>query len=144
MVSVAQDGDWKITAYLAKKQDNVSKEDADVKSLVDYLKYFNEESAEAGISLGRMNSDETRDQLYNVLSPRGKLWFFRIRCVPLKFLVIAHWNDDGPYALQASKLSFPEIPGFRLAVGKARMTPRRFLPAGIQQAARINKHIRST
>ena len=49
LVSAAQDGDWKITAYLAKKQDNVSKEDADVKSLVDYLKYFNEESAEAEI-----------------------------------------------------------------------------------------------
>lgn len=63
LVSVAQDGDWKITAYLAKKQDNVSKEDADVKSLVDYLKYFNEESAEAGISLGRMNDTDIQKSL---------------------------------------------------------------------------------
>lgn len=63
LVSVAQDGDWKITAYLAKKQDNVSKEDADVKFLVDYLKYFNEESAEAGISLGRMNDTDIQKSL---------------------------------------------------------------------------------
>ena len=63
LVSAAQDGDWKITAYLAKKQDNVSKEDADVKSLVDYLKYFNEESAEAGISLGRMNDTDIQKSL---------------------------------------------------------------------------------
>lgn len=63
LVSVAQDGDWKITAYLAKKQDNVSKEDADVKSLVDYLKDFNEESAEAGISLGRMNDTDIQKSL---------------------------------------------------------------------------------
>jgi len=63
LVSAAQDGDWKITAYLAKKQDNASKEDADVKSLVDYLKYFNEELAEAGISLGRMNDTDIQKSL---------------------------------------------------------------------------------
>lgn len=63
LVSAAQDGDWKITAYLATKQDNASKEDADVKSLVDYLKYFNEESAEAGISLGRMNDTDIQKSL---------------------------------------------------------------------------------
>lgn len=63
LISVAQDGDWKITAYLATKQDNDSKEDADVKSLVDYLKYFNEESAEAGISLGRMNDTDIQKSL---------------------------------------------------------------------------------
>lgn len=63
LISVAQDGDWKITAYLATKQDNDSKEDADVKSLVDYLKYFNEESAEAGISLVRMNDTDIQKSL---------------------------------------------------------------------------------
>lgn len=62
VAAVAQE-DWKITAYLATKQDNASKEDADVKSLVDYLKYFNEESAEAGMALGRMNDTDIEKSL---------------------------------------------------------------------------------
>ena len=63
LVAVVAQEDWKITAYLATKQDNASKEDADVKSLVDYLKYFNEESAEAGIALGRMNDIDIEKSL---------------------------------------------------------------------------------
>lgn len=54
VAAVAQE-DWKITAYLSVKQDSSSKKQPDMKSMIDYLKYFNEESAEAGISLGRMN-----------------------------------------------------------------------------------------
>lgn len=55
LISATTSGDWKITAYLSTKQESSSKEQPDMKSMIDYLKYFNEESAEAGIVLGRMN-----------------------------------------------------------------------------------------
>lgn len=63
LVAATTSGDWKITAYLSTKQESNSKEQPDMKSLVDYLKYFNEESAEAGISLGRMNDTKIQKSL---------------------------------------------------------------------------------
>lgn len=53
LVAAAYSGDWKITSYLSVKQSNDSEKEADMNSLIEYLKYFNEESAEAGIALGR-------------------------------------------------------------------------------------------
>lgn len=55
-VAMAQKGNWKITSFLAVKQEDSSTGEPEQKDLIDYLKYFNEESAEAGISLGNKNS----------------------------------------------------------------------------------------
>lgn len=63
LVAATTSGDWKITAYLSTKQDSSSKEQPDMKSMIDYLKYFNEESAEAGIVLGRMNDTNIQKSL---------------------------------------------------------------------------------
>lgn len=59
-VAVAQKNNWKITSYLSVKQRDESKKEPNKNDLIDYLKYFNEESAEAGVSLGRMDSFDIR------------------------------------------------------------------------------------
>ena len=56
LVSAADKSGWKITSFLSVKQSDMSPNEPNRTDLVDYLKYFNEESAEAGISLGRMES----------------------------------------------------------------------------------------
>lgn len=60
LVAAANKGDWKITAFLSAKQSNDSENEADMDLLIDYLKYFNEESAEAGIVLGRKEDPDIR------------------------------------------------------------------------------------
>lgn len=59
-VASAQKNNWKITSYLSVKQRDESKKEPSKNDLIDYLKYFNEESAEAGVSLGRMDSSDIR------------------------------------------------------------------------------------
>lgn len=59
-VAAAQKNNWKITSFLSVKQRDESKKEPSKNDLIDYLKYFNEESAEAGVSLGRMNSSDIR------------------------------------------------------------------------------------
>lgn len=59
-VAAAQKNNWKITSYLSVKQRDESEKEPSKNDLIDYLKYFNEESAEAGVSLGRMNSSDIR------------------------------------------------------------------------------------
>ena len=58
LVAGAQKGNWKITSFVSVKQSDQSKKQPNQEDLIDYLKYFNEESAEAGISLGRMGSQD--------------------------------------------------------------------------------------
>ncbi|MGN0398553.1 MAG: DUF2194 domain-containing protein [Blautia sp.] len=60
LVAAAEKGNWKITAFLSVKQKDSSLNKPNQDDLVAYLKYFNEESAEAGISLGRMGSSDIR------------------------------------------------------------------------------------
>ena len=60
IMSSAQKGNWKITSFLAVKQSDQSLNEPNQKELIEYLKYFNEESAEAGASLGRMESSDIR------------------------------------------------------------------------------------
>lgn len=59
-VAAAQKNNWKITSYLSVKQRDESKKEPNKNDLIDYLKYFNEESVEAGVSLGRMDSFDIR------------------------------------------------------------------------------------
>ena len=60
IISSAQKGKWKITSFLSVKQSDQSLNEPNLKELIEYLKYFNEESAEAGASLGRMESSDIR------------------------------------------------------------------------------------
>lgn len=60
IMSSAQKGNWKITSFLSVKQSDQSPNEPNQKELIEYLKYFNEESAEAGASLGRMESSDIR------------------------------------------------------------------------------------
>ena len=53
LVAAAQKGNWKITAFISSKLRRTTEAEADMEELIEYLKYFNEESAEAGIALGR-------------------------------------------------------------------------------------------
>ena len=59
-VAAAQKNNWKITSYLSVKQRDESEKKPNQDDLIDYLKYFNEESAEAGVSLGRIDSSDIR------------------------------------------------------------------------------------
>ena len=56
LVAAAEKSNWRLTCFLSVKQSDMSPNEPNRTDLVDYLKYFNEESAEAGISLGRMES----------------------------------------------------------------------------------------
>ena len=59
-VAAAEKGGWKITAFVSAKQREDSDAAPRMDNLIAYLKYFNEKSAEAGVSLGRMNSADLR------------------------------------------------------------------------------------
>ena len=63
LVAAASGQHWKITAYVSVKQSNASEKEAEMKDLIEYLKYFNEESAEAGIALGRKGDKDIRSSL---------------------------------------------------------------------------------
>lgn len=63
LVAAASGQHWKITAYVSVKQSNASEKEAEMKDLIEYLKYFNEESAEAGIALGRKGDTDIRSSL---------------------------------------------------------------------------------
>lgn len=56
LVAAAEKSNWRLTCFLSVKQSDMSPNEPNRTDLVDYLKYFNEESGEAGISLGRMES----------------------------------------------------------------------------------------
>lgn len=60
LVAAAQKGGWKITSFVSVKQDDLSVNEPNRKDLISYLKFFNEESAEAGASLGRIKSADLR------------------------------------------------------------------------------------
>lgn len=57
-VAAADKGGWKITSFITAKQNDGSFGRTKSENLIDYLKYFNEEKAEAGISLGRINCSD--------------------------------------------------------------------------------------
>lgn len=59
-VAAASKSNWKITSFVTIKQREDTKTEPKTIDLTDYLKYFNEESTEAGISLGRIGSTDIR------------------------------------------------------------------------------------
>lgn len=63
LVAGARKGNWKITSFVSVKQSNQSQNEPNRDELIDYLKYFNEESAEAGVSLGRIGSTGIRSSV---------------------------------------------------------------------------------
>lgn len=62
-VAAAQKNNWKITSFLSVKQMDQSEKEPNQDDLIDYLRYFNEESAEAGVSLGRIESSDIRSSV---------------------------------------------------------------------------------
>lgn len=60
LVAAAKKGDWKISAFLSIKQSRDSGREPQMNGLIEYLKFYNEESAEAGIVLGRMDDPNIR------------------------------------------------------------------------------------
>lgn len=73
LVAATYKGDWKITAFLSVKQNEDSKENPNTDMLIDYLKYFNEEEAEAGVSLGRINTSDIRSSVKDEKNTLEKL-----------------------------------------------------------------------
>lgn len=59
-VAAASKNDWKISSFISVKQSDSDKEEPRMDRLIDYLVYFNEESAEAGVSLGRADTSDIR------------------------------------------------------------------------------------
>ena len=70
LAAASQKGSWKITSFLSVKQSDQSQNEPKKSDLIDYLKFFNEESAEAGVCLGRMESE---DLLWSVEDERSIL-----------------------------------------------------------------------
>lgn len=60
LVARSQGGDWRITSFLSIKQKDTSLHKPEKEELIAYLKYFNEESVEAGVSLGRKENSDIR------------------------------------------------------------------------------------
>ena len=70
LVASTQKGNWKGTAFVSVKQSDQSQNEPNENDLIDYLKFFNEETTEAGISLGRIESSDLRASVedeYNTL-----------------------------------------------------------------------------
>ena len=59
-VAAAKKGNWRITSFVSVKQSEASLNEPNTDFFIDYLKFYNEESAEAGVSLGRMDSADIR------------------------------------------------------------------------------------
>ena len=57
-VAIAQKNNWKITTFISVKQSVFTSAQPDLDELISYLKYINEESGEAGITLGRMDGND--------------------------------------------------------------------------------------
>lgn len=72
-VAAADKGNWKITSFVSVKQNDSTKTKPKIDGLIDYLKYFNEESAEAGVSLGRINSSDIRASVKDEKAKLDKL-----------------------------------------------------------------------
>lgn len=72
-VAAADKGNWKITSFISVKQNDSTKTPPKTDGLIDYLKYFNEESAEAGVSLGRINSSDIRASVKDEKAQLDKL-----------------------------------------------------------------------
>ena len=72
-VAAADKGNWKITSFISVKQNDSTKTAPKTDGLIDYLKYFNEESAEAGVSLGRINSSDIRASVKDEKAQLDKL-----------------------------------------------------------------------
>lgn len=72
-VAAADKGNWKITSFVSVKQNDSTKAKPKTDGLIDYLKYFNEESAEAGVSLGRINSSDIRASVKDEKAQLDKL-----------------------------------------------------------------------
>ena len=64
-VAAAKKNDWKITSFVSVKQSDILSNEPKTTGLIDYLKYFNEESTEAGVSLGRIDSSDIRLSVEN-------------------------------------------------------------------------------
>lgn len=119
-VAMAQKSNWRLTCFVSAKQSDNSDKEPKMKNLIDYLKFFNEESAEAGVSLGRMGSrnihfsvkdeknmlsklklnymftcgyvrGENKEKLANLINQEGKLNYFSdIRTV------VGEYSEDEP------------------------------------------------
>ena len=63
LVAATESGGWKISAFLSVKQSNATASEANMDFFTEYLKYYNEESAEAGIALGRKEDTDIRRSL---------------------------------------------------------------------------------
>lgn len=72
-IAAASSSDWKITSFVSVKQREDSNAEPKTGGLIDYLKYFNEESSEAGISLGRIGSSDIRRSVKNEKTELDKL-----------------------------------------------------------------------
>lgn len=72
-VAAADKGNWKITPFISVKQNDSTKTTPKTDGIIDYLKYFNEESAEAGVSLGRINSSDIRASVKDEKAQLDKL-----------------------------------------------------------------------
>ena len=79
LVASIQKGNWKVTAFVSVKQSDFSMNEPSKSDLIDYLKFFNEETTEAGASLGRIGSSDLRasvEQEHDTLNAWGLNYVF--------------------------------------------------------------------
>ena len=60
LVAASKEGGWKLSAFVSLKQSADSGQEPEMDDLISYLKYFNEEDAEACLALGRMDDPNLR------------------------------------------------------------------------------------
>ena len=60
LVAASREGGWKLSAFVSLKQSAGSGKEPEMDDLISYLKYFNEDDAEACLALGRMDDPNLR------------------------------------------------------------------------------------
>lgn len=114
LVAAAQNGGWKITAFFTTRMDQSSMGRADMDGLIDYLKYFNEETTETGLCLGRRADADLRASLQEEAS---RLDALGLR-YPFTGAYIRPENEAQLARLLRLSGSVSACPGLRTVVGE--------------------------
>lgn len=97
-VAIAQKNNWKITTFISIRQSVFTNGQPDLDELISYLKYINEESGEAGISLGRIDGNEIATYIAedrSILDGWGMKYQYAAGYVQVKNIAeLKEWIED--------------------------------------------------
>lgn len=102
-VAIAEKNNWKITTFISIRQSVFTDGQPDLDELISYLKYINEESGEAGISLGRIDGNEIASYIaedHSILDGWGMKYQYAAGYVQAKNITELKERIEGSGTLQ--------------------------------------------